>query len=77
MRPNVSARGPTSGDRGVVISVRPPKGVLEIVNRQSSGVRLSDEDMYRVKLSHRGERPKSDGRVSDSELVTTTNRQIA
>jgi diguanylate cyclase (GGDEF)-like protein len=40
-------------------------------------LRCADEDMYRVKLSHRGERPKSDDRVSDSELVTTTNRQIA
>ena len=40
-------------------------------------LRCADEDMYRVKLSHRGERPKSDGRVSGSEFATTTNRQIA
>jgi hypothetical protein len=33
--------------------------------------------MYRVKLSHRGDRPKSEGGVSESELVTITNRLIA
>jgi diguanylate cyclase len=40
-------------------------------------LRCADEDMYRVKLSHRGDRPKSDGGVSESDLITTTSRLIA
>ena len=40
-------------------------------------LRCADEDMYRVKLSHRGDTSKSDGQVSETELSTTTSRLIA
>jgi diguanylate cyclase (GGDEF)-like protein len=40
-------------------------------------LRCADEDMYRVKLSHRGDTAKSDGRSSQAEPSTTASRLIA
>jgi hypothetical protein len=40
-------------------------------------LRCADEDMYRVKLSHRGDTARSDGRTSETELSTTASRFIA
>jgi len=37
----------------------------------------ADEDMYRVKLSHRGDTSKSDDPASQTELSTTPRRLIA
>jgi diguanylate cyclase (GGDEF)-like protein len=40
-------------------------------------LRCADEDMYRVKLSHRGDTAKSDGQTSEAELSTSASRLIA